>query len=425
MLLGCIADDFTGASDLANTLARGPDGRGMAVTQFIGVPDGPASRQCEAGVVALKTRSIPPSEAVAQSLAALDWLLAQGCRQFLFKYCSTFDSTPEGNVGPVAEALAGRLGAKGVVVCPVFPGAGRTLFMGHLFVKDRLLSESGMENHPLTPMTDPDIRRWLRRQTAGEVGHVPHHVVASSAEAIRMALDGEREASRTLVVVDAISNADLLAIGEAVAGHRLVTGGSGIALGLPGNFRRAGLVGEGGSAFTPRSGPGLALCGSCSSASLHQVAVHAQDHPAFPLDPEELMADAALPARLAEQALALIGREPIIYSTAKPETVAAMQARFGREVVAGRIEAAFGEIARLAVAAGVIRLVVGGGETSGAVISALGVTNLAIGPEIDPGVPAMMEEGARGLRLSLKSGNFGDVGFFAKALRVLGKGKSE
>jgi uncharacterized protein YgbK (DUF1537 family) len=421
MLLGCIADDFTGASDLANTLARGPDGRGMAVTQFIGVPGGAASAACEAGVVALKTRSLPAADAVARSLAALDWLQAQGCRQFLFKYCSTFDSTPDGNIGPVAEALADRLGAKAVVVCPVFPGAGRTLFMGHLFVRDRLLSESGMENHPLTPMTDPDIRRWLHRQTTGEVGHIPQNVVAMSPEAIRQALDGERLASRKLVVVDAISNADLLAIGEAVAGDSLITGGSGIALGLPGNFRRAGLLGEGGSAFTARSGPGLALCGSCSPASLKQVAVHARNHPAFALDPEALMADDTLPAMIGDQALAVIGQEPIIHSTATPETVAAMQARFGREEVAARIEAAFGEIARIALARGVTRLVVGGGETSGAVTAALGVTSLAIGPEIDPGVPAMMEDGARGLRIALKSGNFGAADFFSKALRVLGR----
>ena len=169
MLLGCIADDFTGASDLANTLATG----GMSTVQFVGVPGRAAPAGCEAGVVALKTRSIAPGAAVAQSLAALTWLQQQGCRQFLFKYCSTFNSTPEGNIGPVAEALLDALDAPIAVVCPVFPATGRTLFMGHLFVKDRLLSESGMEKHPLTPMTDPDLRRWLRHQTRGDVGWVP------------------------------------------------------------------------------------------------------------------------------------------------------------------------------------------------------------------------------------------------------------
>ena len=236
MLLGAIADDFTGASDLANTLAKG----GMATVQFVGVPREAAD--CEAGVVALKTRSIPADEAVRQSLAALDWLQAQGCRQILFKYCSTFDSTPAGNIGPVAEALLDRLGAPVAVVCPVFPATGRTLFMGHLFVQGRLLSESGMENHPLNPMTDPDIRRWLALQTKGEVGLVPYAVVQKGADAVRAALDAEAAAGRRLAVVDAVADEDLMVIGRAIAEHRLITGGSGIALGLPENFRRAGLL---------------------------------------------------------------------------------------------------------------------------------------------------------------------------------------
>jgi hypothetical protein len=160
MLLGCIADDFTGASDLANTLSKG----GILTVLFARAPSDSATADCEAGVVALKTRSIAPVEAVAQSLVALSWLKAQECRQILFKYCSTFDSTLEGNIGPVAEALLDALEAPVAVVCPVFPTTGRTLFMGHLFVKDRLLNESGMEKHPLNPMTDSDLRRWLRRQ---------------------------------------------------------------------------------------------------------------------------------------------------------------------------------------------------------------------------------------------------------------------
>ncbi|MBV9135614.1 MAG: four-carbon acid sugar kinase family protein, partial [Hyphomicrobiales bacterium] len=237
MLVGCIADDFTGASDLANTLAKG----GMSTIQFVGVPKGMAQARCEAGVVALKTRSIAPPDAVAQSLTALRWLKTQGCRQFLFKYCSTFDSTPRGNIGPVAEALLQAIPASVAVVCPVFPATGRTLFMGHLFVKDRLLSESGMENHPLNPMTDPDLRRWLRLQTKGEVGFVPHSIVRQGGEAVSAALGAEAKAERRLVVVDAIEDADLLAIGAAVADQPLVTGGSGIALGLPENFRKAGM----------------------------------------------------------------------------------------------------------------------------------------------------------------------------------------
>src|SRR5687767_6239875 len=226
MLLGVIADDFTGASDIANTLARGRDGRGLTTTQFLGVPTGPAPAHCDAGVVALKSRSIAPAEAVAQSLAALDWLRAQGCRQFVFKYCSTFDSTPAGNIGPVGEALADALGVKGVPACPAFPAAGRTVYQGHLFVGDRLLSESSLRTHPLNPMTDPDIRRWLGLQSRQPVGLVPHATVAKGAAAVRTALDEAATRGECLVIVDAVNDDDLFAMGEACTDQPLLTGGS-------------------------------------------------------------------------------------------------------------------------------------------------------------------------------------------------------
>ncbi|MEE3099081.1 MAG: 3-oxo-tetronate kinase, partial [Pseudomonadota bacterium] len=244
MLLGCIGDDFTGSSDLGATLTRG----GMRAVQYVGVPDRPADPGVEAGIVALKSRSIPAEEAVALSLRALDWLRAQGCEQILFKYCSTFDSTPQGNIGPVAEALAEALGASGVIVCPAFPAAGRSVYQGHLFVNDRLLSESGMEAHPITPMTDPDLRRWLARQCRGPVGHVPAGVVFDGADALRAALAAERGLGRTLVVADAVRDADLMALGEAAADAPLITGGSGVALGLPANFAARGLLAGGAGA---------------------------------------------------------------------------------------------------------------------------------------------------------------------------------
>ena len=286
MLLGCIADDFTGASDLANTLAKA----GMSTVQFVGAPRGPAPAECEAGVVALETRSIAAADAVTQSLAALEWLKTQGCQQFLFKYCSTFDSTPEGNIGPVAEALLDALEAPVAVACPVFPATGRTAFMGHLFVGDRLLSESGMEKHPLNPMTDSDLRRWLRLQTKSEIGFVPHDIVRDGSNAVATRLDEEGKAGRRLAVVDAIEDRDLLTIGEAIAGHKLVTGGSGIALGLPENFRKAGLLAEAGSAYSPTKGPGVVLSGSCSTASQAQLSSYRKHHPGLAIDPAELMA---------------------------------------------------------------------------------------------------------------------------------------
>ena len=416
MLLGCIADDFTGASDLANTLATG----GMATVQFVGVPGRAAPAGCEAGVVALKTRSIAPGAAVAQSLAALTWLQKQGCRQFLFKYCSTFDSTPDGNIGPVAEALLDALDAPIAVVCPVFPATGRTLFMGHLFVKDRLLSESGMEKHPLTPMTDPDLRRWLRRQTRGDVGWVPYDTVRKGSDAVAKALDQEGIAGRRLAVVDAVADDDLFTIGRAIAGHRLITGGSGIALGLPENFRKAGLLGGERTGYTPARGPGVVLSGSCSSASQAQLAHYLKSHPGLAIEPAELMAGKLTVESAAAFVRSHRDQAPVVYSTANPARVAQAQSSLGREAVAEAIERFFGALAARLVEDGVMRLAVGGGETSGAVVTALEAHHLHIGPQIDPGVPALSAEGRRPVRLALKSGNFGTVDFYEKALRALG-----
>jgi uncharacterized protein YgbK (DUF1537 family) len=420
MLLGCIADDFTGASDLANTLARG----GMRTTQYIGIPGQMLGFDSEAGVVALKSRSIPADQAVAQSLEALGWLKGQGCRQFLFKYCSTFDSTPAGNIGPVGEALADALGMKGVVACPAFPTLGRSLYQGHLFVRDRLLSESGMENHPLMPMTDPDLRRWLARQTRSPVGHVPWPVVAAGPDAIRAALAAGAARGQTLVIVDAIADGDLIAIGAACLDAALLTGGSGVALGLPENFRRAGLLSGRPSGFAAAAGPAAVLAGSCSTATQAQVARFLKDHPGVGLDIDGLMSGALDVERALAFMLQHLDAVPLCYSTDAPDAVQAHHRRHGREAVAEAVEGFFGRLAAALVERGVRRLVVAGGETSGAVVTALGVAALEIGPEIDPGVPALstFKSGAP-LALALKSGNFGETDFFAKALGMLGAGR--
>lgn len=419
MLLGCIADDFTGASDLANTLARA----GMATTQFVGVPPDASPDTCEAGVVALKTRSIPADEAVAQSLAALRWLRAQGCRQFLFKYCSTFDSTPAGNIGPVALALLDALNAPGAFVCPVFPATGRTLYMGHLFVGDRLLSESGMQRHPLTPMTDPDIRRWLGRQIEAEAGLVRHDAVRRGSAAIGEAWRDEVAAGRRLVVVDAITDDDLRAIGHAARDHALITGGSGIALGLPENFRAQGLLSGERLAFEPLLGPAAVLSGSCSSMSLRQVDDYRQDHPSLAVSPDALLSGTLTVETALAFARKHLADAPLIYSSADPDSVARAQAAHGRDRAAQAVEAFFGELAAQLIQAGVTRLAVGGGETSGAVVGALSLRQLAIGPEIAPGVPVLSAcpalAGPQGIRLALKSGNFGTPDFYRKALRQM------
>ena len=411
MLLGCIGDDFTGSSDLGNTLTKA----GMRTVQYVGVPDRPAEAEVEAGVVALKSRSMPAAEAVRLSLAALDWLRGQGCEQYLFKYCSTFDSTPEGNIGPVAEALADALGARRVIVCPAFPATGRTVYQGHLFVGDRLLSESGMESHPLTPMTDPDLRRWLARQCEGTVGHVPMADVLKGPDAIRARMEAEDAADRRLIVADAIADPDLLVLGEAAAGLALVTGGSGIAMGLPANFGGR-LSGEAG-AWRGQEGRAAVLSGSCSKATRAQVAAHSG--PAIEVTADALMAGEVTAGGLAERMLAQDGL-PLAYSSADPDAVRAAQERHGREVVAAAFEGLFAEVALALVTGGVTRIIVAGGETSGAVVEALAPSELRIGPEIAPGVPAM--RAGDDLVLALKSGNFGAEDFFARAARILGGG---
>ena len=420
MLLGVIADDFTGASDIANTLAKGlTGGDGLRTVQYLGIPKVEADPAVEAGVIALKSRSIAAALAVEQSLAALRWLLDQGCRQVVFKYCSTFDSTPAGNIGPVAEALAEALGVRGVIACPAFPGAGRTVYQGHLFVKDRLLDESGLENHPLNPMTDADIRRWLRLQTQTEVGHVDMATVQRGPVAIEAALRENGAKGRTLVIVDAITDGDLTAIGRAAAGHPLVTGGSGIAIGLAVNFIESGLASGTGANAAGLDGPEAILAGSCSGATRQQVEIHRRDHPTLAIDVAGVVAGTVRATDVASFLLANGGRAPLAYSSGTPEEVEALQARFGRERVAASLDALFAETACMLVAAGIRRLVVAGGETSGAVVSALDLGALAIGAEIDPGVPVLLSGGERPVALALKSGNFGAPDFFAKALERL------
>jgi uncharacterized protein YgbK (DUF1537 family) len=425
VLLGAIADDFTGATDLCNTLVR----RGMRTVQLIDVPTpGTNIPDAEAVVIALKSRTVPAAEAIDKSLTALTWLKAAGARQILFKYCSTFDSTDAGNIGPVAEALMSALDTDFTLFCPAFPEAGRTIYHGYLFVGDVLLSESGMRDHPLTPMHDSSLVRVLQRQSQGRVGLAPAAIVSRGADAIRGAFTELRRQGFAHAIVDAIEDRDLEAIGEAAADFKLITGGSGIALGLPENFRRRGLL-EGGAAdsLPAISGAAAVLSGSCSTATLAQVAYMEQRRPSFTIDPIAV----AEGGDVAQQALAwakpLLGEQPILISaTAPPEKVAEAQSRLGRERAGALVEGTLAAIASGLAAAGVRRFVVAGGETAGAVVQALGVTGLRIGRQIDPGVPwtvslpGCLAEPA--LALALKSGNFGAPDFFLRAFSVLSEG---
>ena len=416
-LLGCIADDFTGATDLANNLVRA----GMRVVQSIGLPTAPV-RDADAVVVALKSRTVPAAEAVAQSVAALDWLRAAGCRQFYFKVCSTFDSTPRGNIGPVAEALLERLGARFCVVTPAFPENDRTVYMGRLFVGRVPLDESGMRSHPLTPMTDANLVRVLQEQSRGRVALIDHAVVSAGSDAVRTRMASLEDDGVRFAIVDAIANDDLMVLGRAVHDAPLVVAGSGLALGLPQNH---GLQASAGAAALPRAGGARAvLSGSCSEATQKQVLSFMQAGlPALALDPLQIAAGQGLVDQAIAWASARLGDQPVlIYSSAPPETVRGVQRQLGAIDAGSLVEDALARIACALVRRGVRQLVVAGGETSGAVVQALGVKQMRIGPQIDPGVPWCLAEATVcdvPIHLALKSGNFGAPDFFTRAFRQL------
>jgi len=415
-LLGIIADDFTGATDIAGMLVK----NGMRTIQTIGLPSkGTIPDDVDAVVVALKTRSIAAKEAIAQSLDALKALQAAGCKRFFFKYCSTFDSTDQGNIGPVGDALLDALGGKQAIYCPAFPENGRTIFFGHLFVGDLLLSDTHMRHHPLNPMTDSNLVRVLARQTRHKVGLVALKQVQAGSATLRAALDKLASEGVRHVIVDAVADTDLGIIGEAVGDDLLVTGGSGVALGLPAAYRRRGLLAHksGADALPKVNGAAAVLAGSCSAATLGQIANFKGAHLALDTDAicrGEPVGDTAL-----AWAKDKLGNGPVLLSASdKPEAVKALQQKYGVEKSSHAIEKTMASLARGLVDAGVGRLVVAGGETSGAVVGALDVTALRIGPEIDPGVPWTASVG-KPLLLALKSGNFGAPDFFTKAFAKL------
>lgn len=415
MLLGAVADDLTGATDLALMLAR----EGMRTIQVVGVPDEDLDiGDADAIVVALKSRTIPAADAVGQSLAAAEWLIAGGAEQIIFKYCSTFDSTPEGNIGPVLDALQARLAAPLSVACPAFPANGRSVYQGHLFVGEMLLSDSPMQDHPLTPMTDANLVRVLAAQSKSSVGLVPFKTIERGAPAIRAAFDKAIEDGHRTVIVDALTDDHLRLIGEAAADMKLITGGSGIALGLPENFRKAGKLrpASGTAAFQIPSGRGVILAGSCSAATRRQVAAAmASGVPAYKIDPLSIASGRITAPAVVEWIRSRPEPLPLVYSSADPSEVAAAQDTIGRNAAGEIVEDLLGQVAAELRVEGFCRFIVAGGETSGAVVNALGVPALRIGPEIDPGVPWTVSVDRQPVALALKSGNFGADDFFLKA----------
>ena len=416
ILLGCIADDFTGATDLANNLVRA----GMRTVQTIGVPNGPVDADVQAVVVALKSRTIAPGEAVAQSLQALQWLRAQGAQQIYFKYCSTFDSTAQGNIGPVTEALMDALGCDFTIATPAFPDNKRSVFKGYLFVGDVLLNESGMQNHPLTPMADANLVRVMQAQTRRSVGLVDYSVVSRSAQAVAQRFAELKALGIGVAIVDAVTNDDLMRLGPALKDLPLVTAGSGVAIGLPQNFGVQPSLQA--SHLPPAAGLQAVLSGSCSLATNRQVAAFiASGRPALAIEPMQISAGIDVVAQALTWAGAHLADGPVlVYSTADTGAVKSVQAQLGVEQAGAMVERAIAAIARGLVKGGVRQLVVAGGETSGACVQALDITQMQIGPQIDPGVPwCHARTPAGGVHITLKSGNFGTDDFFTKAFGML------
>ena len=417
LLSGCIADDFTGATDLANNLVRA----GMRVVQTLGVPNAPLSAEVDAVVVALKSRTIAPQDAIDQSLQALQWLQGQGAQQIYFKYCSTFDSTAQGNIGPVTEALMHALQTDFTIATPAFPDNGRTVFKGYLFVGDVLLNESGMQHHPLTPMTDANLVRVMQAQCKSKVGLLSHKTITHGVAAIQQDIANLKQQGVRIAVVDAVSNDDLMRLGPALKGMPLVTAGSGVAIGLPQNF---GLSPTPQASVLPKaSGLQAVVSGSCSQATNRQVAhFKATGRHAFLIDPLKLKGSwQDLVKEVLTWAQGHLASGPVlVYSTATPESVQAVQSQLGVEAAGHQVERALAAIARGLVELGVQQMVVAGGETSGACVQALAIEQLQIGPQIDPGVPwCHAHTPMGGVHITLKSGNFGTDDFFSKAFTFL------
>ncbi|SES33436.1 Uncharacterized conserved protein YgbK, DUF1537 family [Streptomyces sp. yr375] len=412
--IGCIADDFTGGTDVAAAFRRA----GLRTALVFGTPDDATALppDCDAAVVALKSRSTPAGDAVADSLAAQRWLRVKGAAQVYFKYCSTFDSTPQGNIGPVTDALMDAAGATVTLHCPASPPNGRTVYQGHLFVHGQLLSDSPLRHHPLNPMTDSAIVRLLSAQTHHKVALIDWATVRRGVDAVRDAVAAHRQTGVRHIIADALTDDDLAVLGAAAFELPVVAGAAGLAEGL-GHAYPAG----GPAAAEPlsRGGRAAVLAGSCSARTLEQIAqFYAAGLPSLHLD----VLAAATGRDVTGEAMAWYDeqdpdRPVLIYASASPEELAAVQAQLGVNEAAAQVEELLGTLASHLVERGVRQLLVAGGETSGAVTTALGVRAVLVGEEADPGVPWTYAATKNGdLALMLKSGNFGAPDLFTRAL---------
>ena len=414
MRLGVIADDFTGATDIASFLVQ----NGMATVQVNGVPAEPLALEAEAIVVSLKSRSCAPEKAVADSLQALAWLQQQGCERFYFKYCSTFDSTAKGNIGPVTDALLAALGETQTIISPSLPVNGRTVYQGHLFVMDQLLSDSGMRHHPVTPMTDSNLLRLMEAQSEGKAGLINNQTLDRGADAVRHALAELKQQGVRYVVLDALNEQHLLTQGEALREMTLVTGGSGLAIGLARQWASsAHNSAQAQAAGTPQGERAVVLSGSCSTMTNRQVARYRDQAASLAVDVERALAQRdAYAIELCDWVAEHSGESlaPLLFATSEPETLKRIQQQYGAEKSSEAVEQLFAAVVRELQQRGWQRFIVAGGETSGVVAQTLNIDAFHIGPVISPGVP-WVKAVSQPISLALKSGNFGDENFFARA----------
>ena len=421
MILGIIGDDFTGSSDIANNLKKS----GMQVSMYAGVPplNNKASlTNADAAVIALKIRTIPINDAVSESLKALDWLKNAGCSQFIFKYCSTFDSTKEGNIGPVTDAIMEELNVDFTIACPSFPDAGRTVFYGHMFVNGKPLNESGMEKHPLTPMIDHNLVRWLDYQTKHNVGLIAYDTISNGVKSVEDKVNNLKIEGYKYAIVDTINNENFDTICNGVKDLRFLTGGSGIALGLPKIYKKEGLLSDKEFQIPENSTNAIILSGSCSSATLNQIEVYKKENPSYFISADEVMNN----KNLVDDVIKWIKNNktltPLIYSSADQKIVKEKQTQYGQEILANKIESFFEKLSNKLLNYTFGIFISAGGETSGAVVNGLGLREFKIGQEISHGVPALWSPNSncnKPVSLTLKSGNFGQIDFFKRALQIL------
>ncbi|MEZ8880718.1 3-oxo-tetronate kinase [Vibrio lentus] len=413
MLLGVIADDFTGATDIAGFLVE----NGMRTIQLNGIPTGDFDAAADAVVISLKSRSCPVDEAITDSVTALKWLQSQGCQQFYFKYCSTFDSTAEGNIGPVTDALLAELGESFTMVCPALPVNGRTVYNGHLFVFGELLSDSGMRNHPVTPMTDSSVVRMMDAQSEGVSGLVNFQTIEQGSDSVTARFEELKSQGNRYAVVDAFNSEHLVTLGQAAKSLKLITGGSGLAAGIAKNWTEH-LVDQSDAklAGSPVKAPTVVFSGSCSVMTNQQVAAYKQLAPHFAIDVKACLSNGQYANEVFDWVMTNSQGDfaPLVYATADAAELKAIQEEYGAQASSHAVEQFFSQLAIKLQQHGVKNFIVAGGETSGVVTQSLAVKGFHIGPQIAPGVPWVKSvEGE--LSLALKSGNFGDESFFAKA----------